>query len=108
MLEFLKCIERGVLQMFEWNKLALVLKLKGGPDPAFLLLFHKNPASRFIALPNIVFFPCPRFGEFPFPSSSQISYRVSRIPHCILVKSRIPRKTFQDLFWHNKQKAVNT
>ena len=30
---------------------------KGGPDPAFPLLFHENPASRtfFIAIPNFVF-----------------------------------------------------
>ena len=30
---------------------------RGGPDPAFPLLFHENPASRtfFIAIPNFVF-----------------------------------------------------
>ena len=94
----LKYIERGLLKMFEWNKLPLLLTRIEGPDPAFLLLFHKNLASRFIAFPNIVVFRCPRFGESRFLSSSRIPYpvNVSRIPRCILVKSRIPGKPFQD------------
>ena len=67
---------------------------KGGPDPA------ENPASRnpVIAVPNIALFPNPVFfGESHFPGSSQIPYpvNVSRIPHCIMVKSRIPGWLFQ-------------
>ena len=47
--------------------------------------------------------PCPNFGESRFPGSSQIPNPVkiflfSRIPHRILVKSRIPRIPFQTLF----------
>ena len=64
---------------------------KGGPDPAFLLLFEENPASRVwfafaartftwvVTLSRIPdrqakksHIPCPNFGESHFPGSSQI------------------------------------
>ena len=79
------------------------------------LCSHGNPATRtsFVAIPNIVFFPnpgslCPNFCESRFQGSSQIPdpinvansglyfgwiripFNVSRIPYCILVKSRNP------------------
>ena len=67
---------------------------KRGPDPAFPLCFHKNPASRtsVIAIPNFVFFPNPpsrvHLGASPFPGA---------------VKSLIPL-TFPEsrtVFWSN-------
>ena len=61
-------------------------------------LFHENSESQtsFVAIPNVIFFPysqpCLSFAESGFACSSQIPYpvSVSRLPHCILVKSRIP------------------
>ena len=59
---------------------------KGPPDPAFLLSFHNNPASRTCVkyLPNTVFFP---------NTTSRANILVnpaSRVP----VKSRVPSNKF--------------
>ena len=88
---------------------------KRGPDPAFPLCFHKNPASRtsVITIPNIPFFPIPhlvpKFWRITLPGSRQIPYpvNVSRIPHCVLVKSRSPGKPFQILLCSKRPCYVN-
>ena len=56
---------------------------------------HHHPKYRFLSQSGI---PCPNFGESRFSGKSQISYpiNVSRIPHCILVKFRLPGVPFQD------------
>ena len=74
----------------------------GGPPPPPLPPSLSQgldpPLSRILfsfAIPHL----CPNFGESRFPRSSQIPYPVkeSRIPHCVLFKSRIPGKSFQTL-----------
>ena len=67
---------------------------KGGPDPAFPLVFHENLASRasVIRLSRIAFsVPYPNLGEF-HSGSSQIPYPVdiSRIPLFNSAQPRIP------------------
>ena len=56
---------------------------------------HHHPEYRFLSQSGIT---CPNFGESRFSGKSQIPYpiNVSRIPHCILVKFRIPGVPFQD------------
>ena len=69
-----------------------VKKIGGFPESR--LYFVREYPSRPCTYPYIVFFPilhpCPNFGESLFRRSSQIPYpvNVSRIPHCISVKSR--------------------
>ena len=77
---------------------------RGGAEHAFPLLFQENPASRtsVIPIPNIVSFQIPhpvpiKFQPIPLPGqqSNPLPVNFSRIPHCILVKSRIPGTPFQ-------------
>lgn len=97
----------SVLNSFKTELFASAGSWNGDPDPAFPLLFHKNPASRasVLAIPNIIFVPNPafelNFGKSIFPGSSQIpsSVIVSRISHCILAKSRIPEMPSYSLYY---------
>ena len=77
-----------------------------GPDPAFPLLFHDNSASQTSVIcasstgtlsQHCVVYD---FGESRIPTSSQSRipsrlFSFSRIPLCILVKSRVPKIPFQ-------------
>ena len=75
-----------------------VWKKGGGPNPAFLLLIHENPASRTSVndIPNIVFFPnpasLPKFWRIPLPVN------ISQMPHCVLVKSCIREYHFRPCY----------
>ena len=64
------------------------------PHPALLSLLSRISFS--FPIPK----PCPNFGKSCFLGSSQIPYpvNVSRIPHCVLAKSRIPKIPFRAMF----------
>ena len=72
--------------------------MREGPDPAFPLAFTGISHPKLLSSLSRISFsfpiphPCPNLGESCFPGSSQISYpvNVSRIPHFIVAKSRIP------------------
>ena len=89
---------------------------KRDPNTAFALILQESPAIRtsVIAIPNIVSFPAPqpgpKFWRIPLPESRQIPYpvNVSGIPHCILLKSRIPGKFFQILLCLKRPCYVKT
>ena len=75
-----------------------VIQRDEGPDPAFPLAFTGISHPELLSSLSRISFsfpiphPCPNLGESCFPGSSQISYpvNVSRIPHFIVAKSRIP------------------
>ena len=68
----------------------------GGPDLALPLVFHENPASW--TSPRIPLFPASRAKLLANPATrvavNQVkTFCVSRIPHCISIKSWAPRIT---------------